>query len=329
MLMVSHTDLDGIAAVILSKFFRIPVTEYLIMNYGEEVDENNNCIFPFKNHNKILVTDFSISENIFNFIKDNYDEYLIFDHHVESIDLGKNNRSDHHEASQEPPEDNNIFFSTGKSGTKLYYEYLIKNKRKKPILDEFVNLVDVYDLWKLDDPLRSKAEDLNRVFWGMLDFKAKNTLDKYKLFIKTQLQKLVNNKHFIFTDYEKNIIQKQKEREAYILNESRRNLQIRTDNRNKKFGLFIGSSKISQTCSSLLNEFKNLDYIICVNNFQNGKPNSINGKVSVRSKGFDVGQLGGINGHKEAGGGSFNIEHLKKLMKGDIVNLKYKRTKKE
>jgi len=313
-LLTHYIDLDGIAPIILSKYFELPIDQYIPVIYGEEKNDDEKYIVEdYKGKDNIIfITDFSISVSFFNYIKCNFKNYFIFDHHEMSLEL---------------PSDDNIYVDISKSGTLLFYEWLIKDKKKTipEIVKHFVDLINIYDTWNKGSPLWEEAQNLNRVLWKCTDYEAKEkTWQKFMPFIHLQLSKFEKGGDWYWTDYEHNIIQEGIAKEQEELLNAEQNMKIRIDNRGNKFILYYGSSRVSIVCSKLLEKYDDIVYIININTFQGGNKKAVNGKVSVRAReGFDVNNLHNIHGHKQAGGGKFPELYLVKLWNGMIKQIPY------
>lgn len=309
-----YCDLDGIAPIILSQYFELGIDKFVPAQYGKEKNENSEFILSSyaNKENDLIITDFGISQELYNYVKEHFRSYLIFDHHENSLLL--------------PEDDSNIFVNMKQSGTLLFYKWIQNkiNKRIPVIIDDFVNIVNTYDTWQKDSSLWNEAENLNRVLWKCIDFYSPEDWGKFQLFIDIQLQKLIQGGKWRWTTYEINLIQQGIEKEEREIKNALGNMKIRKDNKGHKFIMYHGSSKISQVCSKLLEKYEDVDYIININTYSGSMKKQVNGKVSLRSReGFDVTQLHNINGHKQAAGGEFKEKFLIDLWVGKIKNIPY------
>lgn len=312
-ILLSHyVDLDGIAPIILSKYFGLDIDLFLPIKYNEEKIKDSFIVHEYANkNNSIIIVDFSISNEFYSYIKQNFKSYLIFDHH---------------ENSKIYENDENCFIDMKKSGTKLFYNWIKKNikKRTRVVVDHFVKLVDTYDMWNQESDLWEDARNLNNVLWQSMDFIVReDSWEKFNPFITYQLKKIKEIDTWMWTDHENMLIQKSIKKEIDEYHKALDNMKIRVDNKDIMFIIYHGSSKISFVCSELLKEFKKVEYVININTWQKGKK-CVNGKLSVRSKGdFDVTKLYGISGHKNAGGGNFTEKFIVNLWIGKIKQLSY------
>lgn len=312
-LFITHNDLDAAGSIIVSKLFSLSVTDYMFCGYDGIYDENDDEVvldIP-KTYDRILVTDISCNAKMYKFLKEHCTTLGIFDHHPTT------------EAIADKPE---VFWSSEKSGTEVFYDEIKKGKTAHPKWDQFVHMVSAYDLWKLEHPLREMSEDLNRLFFRILNYNNKGVYGQYKYFIDTQVSKLLDENllSFEFDDWEQTHIEAAKEKEYKEYLAATKNMQIKVDDLGNKYIIYHGSSKVSIVCSRILAENKDIVYILNFNTYSGSSRKRINGRVSARSTGFDVTTLQGIHGHKEAGGGSFSESKLKRIWYYQNQHLGYK-----
>ena len=101
-------------------------------------------------------------------------------------------------------------------------------------------------------------------------------------------------------------------------------MQVRVDNKRRKFILFYASRKISYMAFLLLKKYSDIKYIIGINTYYTNAWQ----KISVRSRDeneFDCLWLEGTGGHKCAAGMECELEFSKKLWSGEIKQLEYKK----
>jgi oligoribonuclease NrnB/cAMP/cGMP phosphodiesterase (DHH superfamily) len=177
---------------------------------------------------------------------------------------------------------------------------------------EFVELVDVYDRWDLESPLRPMSEDLQRVFvkygnWGLDD-----NLARHDRFISAMTKKFQKQDKFSWNPTELMYIQEAKASEDKAYQEAMSMLQTRWDNKGRKFGVFSAWGKISMTCHRILNVDKqDFVYLVCAQNFRN-----VWGNMSLRAREgeFDLTELAGVNGHKTSAGAVLTSEEAHRFM---------------
>lgn len=298
--LLSHYDLDGLGCIILAKYFEINYDGIDIIDY-ETFNDNPD---RFYHYDEIHFTDISPPEDLYIDLINKGKIIYIFDHHEKGL-IYKNKE--------------NCFIDLDYCGTYIYFRWLYNKKRAPSVLSRFVNLVDVYDKWREKHKDWKEAQNLNRVLRSKTDYR-KEGIAKYKDFINIQLRRLkISKRHYHFSNFELGNIENQIYKEKIALEKARNLLKIRTDGRNYKFGIFKANSKISQSCSSLLDENPDLKYIICINTYK-----GMNGRVSIRSKGsFDCNWLLGFEGgHKNACGATFEKDFVAALWKGGELGYK-------
>ena len=106
-----------------------------------------------------------------------------------------------------------------------------------------------------------------------------------------------------------------KEDENHAYGISTRTVSTRIDSRGVKFALCEMTKYVSQNANRYLRENPDVKYILIFNG---------TGKLSARSKGFDLNTLNGLAGHPQAAGGQYAESFLKRLKNGLVKELGYK-----
>jgi oligoribonuclease NrnB/cAMP/cGMP phosphodiesterase (DHH superfamily) len=309
----SHTDLDGIGSIILTEYFEIKFDLVYFSDYKDNEDPEYLKIYD--DYDEIVIADFSLpKEKIEELLQKGKIIYL-FDHHDSS------------ESLKEIIHPNfKIFHSKEFCGTKLFFENYIKPqfKRMKPIVEEFVTLVNTYDLFKSDDLLWIEAQKLNRVMYSTLDY-GQDQWNLYGRFINSIVNKLKTESKWNWNIIETEKINKDILKENKMYEASKRILQTRTDSKGNKFGLFHNRGKLSIICQRLLKEFYGLKYIIAINTYD-----GVDGvgwqKLSIRSRDeneFNCTHLRDCKGHTQAAGSSCTVEFGKDLWMGKVNALEF------
>lgn len=309
-LLTHYVDLDGIAPIILSKHYGIEFEQIFMFPYEDKMEENIiNTTTPYMNQD-VIVTDLNTNDRLYNHYSQ-FKSFKIYDHHLGTKDLS--NKS-------------NVIVDTNCCGTYLFYKEFDKFKilERTPIVNHFVDLVNTYDMWKSDSELWDEAVNLNMVLWSSQDWNAPEDWTRFKMFINFQLHKLKELNEWMWTPFEKDKINRGRFKLNESIKKAKENLTIRIDEEGRKFGIYFGSKQISLVCHDILST-SDLEYVVNINTYQKGIPEAVNGKISVRSKNFDITRLRGINGHKLAGGGMYTDDFLTKLWNGDINNIPYKK----
>ena len=307
---IGNADLDSISAKILVQHFGLPCDKHFIVEY--DIFEHQEELDKLLEYDELMFVDFSPDENFADQLLDHPEiHWKVFDHHESHkflLDL--------------PPSDQyEIHIDMDEVGTSLFFrEFIIPRfKDIKPIVYRFVELVKGYDGWQIDTPIWEEALSLNRLCYKQYNFNASDAESSFDLFVYKQTRKLRIADEWFWTKMEKELIDQARQREEDVLSESRKKLQIRKDSRGSMFGLFSAKSKISLTCHALLRENPELDYIICINTW-----GGITGKLSFRSRDFNLHQLCFAAGHTVASGGQLEPDEAIRLLEGEYIAIQYR-----
>lgn len=271
-LIISHiADPDGVTPIILSKL----VFEEIDYILSENKDVNDNVKNNLDKYDFIYVVDLNISEELADFIEENYKEkIMIIDHHLSCNNM---NKYSFIEVNAEGKE----------SGTSLYYKYLLNNynnnllnRESTKMLVEHVRTMDIYDFSKTN---KEEAEKLEMIFkiYGKDRF-----IDKFYNVIINDLE--------LYSKEDLNLVELEKERiKRYI--EEKEFMEISLDN--KRVGVVFAERYISELGNYLINKYDYLDYIVLIN---------IDKKISYRGNGkVDLSVIAkkfGGGGHVNAAG---------------------------
>lgn len=155
-----HNDLDAAFCQLNFEFAAPNVRKkYFYTNYGnmkEKVSEIENYITVHRN-DKILIMDVSFSNN-----KDQLDRLYSMFNQVTLIDhhLYPDNFWEQYNSKMK------VFYDKSKCAALLSNEFF-KNQGKNQNLDTLTNITNVYDLWKVEDPLFDVSQNLNNFFWEL------------------------------------------------------------------------------------------------------------------------------------------------------------------
>lgn len=192
------------------------------------------------------------------------------------------------------------------SATSLLYTYL-KEKgyiEGNTFLDDFVELVRLYDTWEWEITHNEKAKALNNLLYlvGMTTF------------VQTLLEKTKQNpnKEFYFNDIERTILDiEQKKISSYIKNKSQKIVQIMLDD--KAIGIVYAENYISEVGNDLGKLFPHLDVIAIVNmNTKRISLRTVHDHVSVS----DIARKFGGGGHAKSSGISITEEVYEIFIQG-------------
>lgn len=311
-ILCAHTDLDGLGCWMVLDYFNIYYDEVLLCDYNRFEDEKEYD--SLLNFDKIIMTDYSVSAEIVEKLLKENKEVLIIDHHL----------NDQTELLQKIKNKNfEYVFNNTKSGTMLCYEYFKpKNVRLKKTMFQFVELVDTYDLFKKEHLLWEEAQNMNRVLYGCLSWNADTAEEKY-MFIKDYWFNKINKfNEWSWSEFEQKKIKSAIDKENKQFNESKACFKKFVDDKGVEFGITVAKSKVSIVATRLLEEKKDIKYIIMINNYS-GKWD----KLSLRSRDkneFDCNSFKECKGHDCASGGEVKPAFAANLYKG-VQNLTYKK----
>lgn len=302
-LLVSHTDLDGVSPVIISLLFKLPIDYFLLVDYGWEADPSLRAFVS--GYQEIVFVDMRIPESFFKELKDQGKDIKIYDHHL---------------PSQWIENKEGCVWDKNRCGTKIFWEEYIKPQLNSypPVVETFVNMVNTYDLWLENSSLWTEAVKLNTVFSESQKFVESSnlgTLDFNIDFIRSCYHKLVDYPNYwVWTEEDKRLINEARGKEEELINNAENEMQIRVDNKGRKFGIFNLKEKASIVCNYILKHYPDLDYVISIKNTDTGE-------LSLRSKSLNLNDLAGVHGHQKAAGGKVDSELAKKLMNDNYIPL--------
>lgn len=309
---IGNPDLDSISVKILVNHFNLPCDKHYIVDY--DIFENNEMLDELLTYDRLMFVDFSPDEEFAQRLLDNPQvHWKVFDHHESHAFLSEFPESDQYE----------IHIDMDEVGTSLFFKKYIEPRfdNIKPIVYRFVELVKGYDGWMIDDPIWEEALSLNRICYRQYNFNAEDAGSAFDIFVHRQTRKLRLKDEWFWTATEREQIESVRAKEQQVLEESRKKLQIRTDSKGVKFGIFSAKSKISLTCYSLLKENPDIKYLICLNTW-----GGITGKISFRSRNveeFNLHNLCFAAGHTSASGGRVTPDEAIKLLDGRYISIRY------
>lgn len=209
---------------------------------------------------------------------------------------------DHHKTSRENlPDFPGYFYDESMSSCKNVYTSLLDmSGLDNPALEEFVELVDTYDLWKDYTPLFEQAIGLNNVLFSMVGRARGNTEAGFTDFVNRQLKKFDVFERFKFLQSELKIIDKEKKAFEEDVKKISNSISFRVDGNGNRYAYFKCSRRASQLAAFFLNRYPELSYVVLNNTYIKTE-----NKMSVRSKGFAVKSIAekyGGGGHLLASG---------------------------
>lgn len=305
-LLCSHLDLDGFGIITIARYYNKSLN-FKVMTANDYGFADDPEFWEFmKTFEEIVIADLSIT-------KEQTEQLRKLGIKVEHYD--------HHIAANWIAEDKDSSFDVDRCGTKIFWEDYVKPRisRYPIIIDEFVNLINIYDLWKQDSPDWERASDLHRVLIGLKDWNIKDPIKATIKFFELFENKVKHFSSWKLTRLEQEIIEKARDKEEKVYESALKKLQIRVDSKGLLFGVTTIGSKISLTCSRILKKEENLDYLVAFNTF-----GGLNGKVSFRSRnGFDCNQIGIAKGHEAASGAQISIDDSFKFLETKTLAFAY------
>lgn len=302
--LVTHGDLDGIGAAILAKIFFCDVEHVFYADYTTVDNYLSNFISGNKQKTDIqlLITDICPSESTCEELAKVAEQFKI---HV----------FDHHKTRQWAEKYPWVTFDTTKCGTSIFFDYL---KKLIPYpegskLEEFVQAVEAWDLWKLDSPFRSRGEQLNALH------KFVQSAEFIKLFVNNpdadKAEPVSSLLHFIQLDKEA-IIRR-------AITNCQKNPMIRRDSLGNTYLIVFTSDYVSEVCHAILEhpDFDDLRYVVAYSPMAEA--------CSLRTKNAEIDvsdiakRLGG-GGHKDAAGFYYPIRnHIEENIFKLIAQIEY------
>ncbi len=282
--LITHTDLDGIAAAVLAKKSIPDLTSITYSDY-RTIDAYLTHFVTnakFNSEDLLLIVDISplpeVCQLLENRIKDGY--------MIEMLD--------HHESRSWIQQYPWAIYNPKKCGTTLLYDHLSESD---PILkaeyQEFVLAVEAWDIWLLTSPFRSRGENLHSLF----NFIGSDN------FIKTFTENANADQSPVFTQMLSFIEQKKKRLITSAIEGALTNPLIRIDSLGRTFLIAQATDYLSEIAHAILQhpDYNDLKYVIIYNPLF--ETCSVRGQPNV-----DVSQIakklnGG--GHKQAAGFPF------------------------
>ncbi|MEN2767381.1 DHH family phosphoesterase [Ornithinibacillus xuwenensis] len=291
--LLSHNDLDGVGCGILAKLAfgkQVHVRYNAVGGLDREVawflDKKDSDTFLF-------ITDLSVHEENEKRLEEFYQnggKLQLIDHHKTAMHF---NQYDWGHVAVEDSE------GRLNSATSLFYEYLLQKEyiNPKPAIEEFVDLVRQYDTWEWEKNDNQQAHRLNALFFLV-------SIDEFE---EKMLERLQDNEHFYFDEFEKKILDMEDNKiERYIRRKRRELVQNKIGN--NFAGIVFAESYHSELGNELGKEYPHLDYIAIIN-------------IGGRRMGFrtihddiDVSEIAGVyggGGHAKAAGCSMTDEAYK------------------
>lgn len=309
-LLVTHIDLDGAGVLVLESMFHdvLGFGKVICRDYGFEGDPET--VELMDRYDEIVFADISVPKESADGMRAKGKVVRFFDHHDSASWLSDDPMS---------------LYDDKRCGTILFWDGYVKPlvRRYSMMLGKFMHLVDVYDRWVEDSPDWHDAVSLGFLMYSPM-LHNWNTDDKYmaiKPFVDHWADRIRNmGSEWAFSDKEIAVITNSFSRLDEAYDDSIRHLDSRVDGKNRLFGVFSASSKISLVCSRILDNYPAYDYVVCVSSYK-----GVSGKLSLRTKRDDVDltEIKCANGHKKACGGQVTSDDAVRFLNEHDRVLRY------
>ncbi|CAM3648194.1 MULTISPECIES: DHH family phosphoesterase [Paenibacillus] len=250
----SHNDLDGVGCGIIAK-----------CAFGDGVDVRYNTInglnqqvarylnrFSLEEHpyDMLFITDLSVAPDIekqLNLFVEEGGQVQLIDHHKTALHL-----NDYMWGQV------TVTHRDGRlaSATSLLYEYLIQHGHlsQSESLDQFVELVRLYDTWEWEEAEKPEAKRLNDLFYML-------SIDEFE---SKMVERLRSAEEFYFDEFEEKILDMEEDKIGrYIRRKQREIIQTFIDE--YCVGIVYAESYHSELASELGTIYPHLDYIAILN----------------------------------------------------------------
>jgi len=303
--LASHNDLDGVMNVVVARYYLDYFCQSLTYQLFADKDFPDLDWKDIENADIIIFTDLAPTEIMCERLQNMSKEIIVCDHHATSNKYLNNWK-------------NSYYFDNTRCGTKIFYDLLSEGLRKNRVLDEMVELTNIYDLW-IDTSLAwKKALEFEFSLFGHVDWKRvlysafpPSETEKHEKFINICLAKAEKSKELFFTDFELKKIEEAKDKLKKQYEECKQKIQFRVDGQGNKYAFISAKTKVSLVANFLMKEYKEkVDYMTIWNTYEKDSLH-----ISIRSLGnFDTTQISEIwggGGHKAAS--AFNFKDRQKF----------------
>ncbi|MBY0090126.1 phosphoesterase [Priestia aryabhattai] len=300
--LISHNDLDGVSPALLGRLaFGDDNFDYSTVSIGRINDTVTHFIEEENDGDTALyITDISVNEEVaekLNKLVKKGQKITLIDHHISALPLAEKYHWVHVIAEDE----------NGKktAATSLFYDYLVRNNmlQKTALLDEYVELVRLFDTWDWFHENNLKAKRLNHLYY----------LIPHEEFKETILETLresyhTENQEFTFTDKHEILLEaEEKKIEKYIYDKQKQIIKERVeiDNTAYNAGIVFADTYQSELGNALCLENEDIDFSVMVDmGRQKIGFRAVKDEINLAEI---VGHLGG-GGHPKASGCKLTAE---------------------
>jgi oligoribonuclease NrnB/cAMP/cGMP phosphodiesterase (DHH superfamily) len=233
LVILTHNDLDALGCMInLHSFAPNIQKKFFYTNYNnlQTVKENVIDYMSKISQTKLLIMDVSFSDNadILLELSSKYEVTLLDHHQYPGGFFDQINAKVVHDVS--------------KSATRIAYEYFSNERLQNKRLIALTTLIDVYDIWQVNNVHFDAAQNLNRYFW---------TWD-----LETLYYELINNDLRLPSNYEQTVQRINDNAQKYLANAESKKLIHRTE--------IMTFAMIEDFHNELvLQEFKDANKLLC------------------------------------------------------------------
>lgn len=298
----THNDLDGIAAIALTLLFEpSKYTDIIVTDYGFK---------PFgicDPGDEVTIVDFNMPADDYESLERKGITPLVYDHHV---------RTDHVLTRA------GYILDVTRCGSKIYYDEVVKTHT--PAANEFIELVNTFDLWLHYEQKFDDAVDLNRLFEHATPNREPCTIMFNRTYIQSPFKNIIDlfvlhlrEEHFVYTPAEQQLIETLRSNEKLFIDSCDQSFNEYVDDKGITYGAFRPKAyrtkcSTSMVCEHMLRRHTNCRYVLCC----------YYDVVSYRSHNYSGLQFEGLNGHAHACGGKFKPYYVNGLLKG-VRRLRY------
>lgn len=250
----SHNDLDGVGCGILAKCAfgeNIDIRYNSVSGINVQVDKYLNRNTEQRNPDDMLfITDLTVNKDL----EQRLDQYVQEGGKVQLLDHHKT--AEHFNNYEWAQVDVHHTDGRTSSATSLLYEYLIEHGmlERTDTMDQFVELVRLYDTWEWEAENKVQAKRLNDLFYMI-------SLDEFEA---KMVDRLRIAKEFSFDEFEEKILDMEENKiERYIRRKKRE--MVQTFIGNDCVGIVYAESYHSELASELGTGYSHLDYIAILN----------------------------------------------------------------
>ncbi|WP_223067319.1 DHH family phosphoesterase [Paenibacillus caui] len=301
----THNDLDGVGCGIIAKCAfgtNVEVRYNSLGGVSQQVERFlERAAEKGIGSDFLIITDLSVSEDTEQLLQAyaaEGGELKLIDHHKTALHYNTHPWGSVHVEHRD---------GRPAAATSLLYDYLIRQRLLEPTeaLDDFVELVRLYDTWEWENAGRQQAKRLNDLFYMV-------SIDEFE---EKMISRLQSGGPFEFDEFEKKLLDLEEDKIERYIRRKRREL-VQTYIGKECAGIVHAESYHSELASTLGKDHPHLDYIAILN--MGGR------KMSLRTIHDDVdvseiaGRYGG-GGHAKASGCTMTEEVYRSFVAGTFV----------